>query len=106
MSRKVHLWSEFEKALDRLRRKYPHIDDDLKQTFSTGPSKVDALPGYSHRLWKARMPSRDMGHGKRGGFRVIFYLDPGRDQNTIYLISIYANSLSLAFWLNVWPSSP
>lgn len=38
------------------------------------------------------MPSRDMGHGKRGGFRVIYYLDYGRDPNTIYLITIYAKN--------------
>ncbi len=54
--------------------------------------RLDALPGYSHKLWKARVPSRDMGHGKRGGFRVILYQDPRRDPNTMYLVTIYAKN--------------
>ncbi|OGI39024.1 MAG: hypothetical protein A2140_07925 [Candidatus Muproteobacteria bacterium RBG_16_62_13] len=56
----------------------------------TGPAF--ALPGYSHKLWKMRIPSRDMGKGKRGGFRGIYYFDRERDPPEIHLLTIYAKN--------------
>lgn len=55
---------------------------------------MDALPGYSHKVWKYRVGSRDMGRGKRGGFRIIFYMDPkaAQDPRIIHLLTIYAKN--------------
>jgi len=55
-SPQAHVWPEFEDALARIRRKYPHIDEDIKDSLKDGPKgRMDALPGYSHKLWKYRI---------------------------------------------------
>ncbi len=91
MSVKGRTWPAFDDALEKLRRKYPHIEDDIRDSFEDeGPA--DALPGFSHKLWKKRIPSRDMGKGKRGGFRLIFYCDRERNPPEVHFLTIYAKN--------------
>lgn len=76
----VRLWPGFEDTLKRLERKYPRIKQDIEEAFRGElVGRLDPLPGYSHKLWKYRVASRDMGRGKRGGFRIIFYMEPNQE---------------------------
>jgi len=91
----VHTWPGFEQTLERLERKYPRVRQDLDKAFKSGiVGRLDPLPGYSHKLWKYRVASQDMGRGKQGGFRLIFYMDPdpNRKPAQIYLLTMYAKS--------------
>lgn len=95
MNVEVRTWPAFDDALTRLRRKYPRIDEDVRDAFQGDVGgRLDALPGYSHRLWKYRIASRDMQRGKRGGFRVILYMDPRPETTSkqVHLLTIYAKS--------------
>lgn len=95
MNVEVRTWPGYQDALAKLRRKYPRIDADIAQALQGGPvGRMDALPGYSHKLWKYRVASRDMGRGKRGGFRIIFYMHPDqhKEPKVIHLLTIYAKS--------------
>jgi mRNA-degrading endonuclease RelE of RelBE toxin-antitoxin system len=93
---KVHTWPAFDEALAKLRKKYPRIDEDLHSIVPGHVVRMDPLPGYSHKLWKIRIPSRDMGHGKRGGFRLIVYIDPAKlnpaEPREMHLLTIYAKN--------------
>lgn len=91
----VHTWPGFEQTLEKLERKYPRVRQDLELAFTGGiVGRLDALPGYSHKLWKYRVASQDMQRGKQGGFRVIFYMDPDPNKKPvqIYFLTIYAKS--------------
>jgi mRNA-degrading endonuclease RelE of RelBE toxin-antitoxin system len=90
----IHFSEGFERDLKRLEKKYRHIRDDVREALESPTTRVDAMPGYSHELFKARIPSRDMQRGSRGGFRLLAW----RESNTppapptIYLVTIYAKS--------------
>lgn len=84
-------WPSFDDALQRLKRKYPHIEEDLQKAIAQrAPPR--ALPSYGNKLWKLRTGSRDQGRGKSGGFRVIVYHDRVNDPMHFFLITIYAKS--------------
>lgn len=50
----------------------------------------DAIPGLDGKVFKLRLGSSDMGRGKSGSFRVIYYLLA--PDKTIYLLTIYAKA--------------
>ena len=82
----------FEKEYKKLLKKYP----TLKQTFQTMVQNLKsgitqnakALPGFSHKVYKVRLGDKQK--GKRGGFRVIYFIQ--NSKNIIYLISIFSKS--------------
>jgi len=79
----------FEKQIRRLSRRYPQIRDDLKgfkSDFIRGIGRGDKIPGLKWNVYKARMKSTDMRRGKRGGFRIIYYLQTLKD---VILLTIY-----------------
>jgi mRNA-degrading endonuclease RelE of RelBE toxin-antitoxin system len=83
----------FVEAARRLKRKYPHIQQDLKRLhaiLSTEPTRGVAIPGFSHTVWKIRLASVDMQSGKRGGYRVIYTINP--QEQACYLLTIYAKA--------------
>jgi len=83
----------FNKQLKKLTRRYPNIKADLKrfiQDFKEGRGRGRAIPGLRHKVYKARMKSTDMRRGKRGGFRIIYYLQIA--DGKIIFLSIYAKS--------------
>lgn len=95
MKARLYPLPEFTREVDRLKRKYSHIEDDLQnfyQEFLNNPILMaDALPGFGRKLWKARVGSTDMQRGKSGGFRIIFHFDESRPE-TVHLLSIYPKS--------------
>ena len=80
----------FQKRVKRLKKRYPHIAEDLaglQAILSKNPEEGDAIPGLYNRVRKVRMASTDMKKGKSGGFRVIYYyLDI---EMGLYLLDVY-----------------
>ena len=91
MNYRVESIGVFDRAVKRLARKYRHIAADLRGLIAVlkeNPSAGDAIPGFAHEVWKIRWASSDMQSGKRGGFRVIYALNPAVE--VCYLLYIYA----------------
>jgi len=81
----------FQKNTKKLLKKFPNIKNDcldfiaqLKQGFFVG----DKLKGFDEKVFKVRIGSSDQRKGKRGGFRIIYYVVT--EQQEIYLLTIYA----------------
>ena len=67
------LFSEhFKKQLKRLKKKYPHVKNDLLKVTDTFNIKKEISIGRS--IYKVRIPSTDMQKGKSGGFRSYIYI--------------------------------
>lgn len=86
----------FDKDIERLKKKYPHLEEDIKK-FQENFSKEfylnsDAIPGFERQLWKARIASTDMKRGKSGGFRLIFYYNQTKGADKVQLLNIYPKS--------------
>jgi mRNA-degrading endonuclease RelE of RelBE toxin-antitoxin system len=67
----------FTTFLKRLRKKYPHIQDDLQPLFNQladGETPGDQVPGLQHAVYKVRVRNSDIQKGKSGGYRVLYYL--------------------------------
>lgn len=62
----------FKKQLKKLKKKYPHIKDDLLGIIETFDPSDNLSIGRS--IYKIRIPGTDMNKGKSGGFRVYIYL--------------------------------
>ena len=80
--------AQFDRDLKALRRH----NSSLRENFETFINTFDAeiypvIPGTSGAR-KARMPAK--GRGKRGGYRMIYYLVKG---NTVWLLTIYDKAL-------------
>jgi hypothetical protein len=87
-------WPHLEREIERLARKYPHLEQDLLEAFEAIDSpnvRKDAVPGYHGRLWKLRIRSRDMRRGARGGFRLYLHVEhnPPPQPPTWYAVALY-----------------
>lgn len=83
---------EFQKNLKQLHKKYPHIRDDLQpliDRLENGETPGEQVPGSSYTVYKVRVRSSDQSKGKRGGYRVLYYI---RTPEFIALMSIYSKS--------------
>ena len=90
MSYDVHLTETFQKSIKALKKKYPHIKNDLLDPIGVleqDPSAGDPIPGWNKEIWKVRISSSDVKKGKRGGFRVIYFRKAG--EMKIYLLAAY-----------------
>lgn len=82
----------FIKALKRLKKKYPHVDDDLKpliKVLEQGNTPGDQIPGIGYPVYKERLRNSDAQRGQRGGYRVIYYV---RTSEALFLIYIYTKT--------------
>jgi mRNA-degrading endonuclease RelE of RelBE toxin-antitoxin system len=90
MTYDVHLTETFQKSIKALKKKYPHVKDDLLgqiKTLEEGPSAGDPIPGWNKEVWKARVASSDVKKGKRGGYRLIYFWKTG--EMKVYLLVAY-----------------
>jgi len=90
MSYEIYLPQTFQKCVTRLKKKFPHIKDDLSplfQNLQNNPEAGDPIPGWHRKIWKVRVSSRDLKRGKSGGFRVIYAWTAG--QPILYPLFIY-----------------
>ena len=90
--RKVILSPRFLKELERLERKYPRVIDEVSALVSQlnqGQQPGDKIVGVGYDAYKVRLKNPSSGRGKRGGFRVIYYVHLA---NQIFMLSIYAKN--------------
>jgi mRNA-degrading endonuclease RelE of RelBE toxin-antitoxin system len=90
MSYDVHLTDTFQKSVKALKKKYPHVKDDLLgqiKVLEEDPSAGDPIPGWNKEIWKVRVASSDVRKGKRGGYRLIYLWKA--DEIKIYLLVAY-----------------
>lgn len=67
------LFSEhFKKQLKKLKKKYPHVKDDLLNYLKKFDHNNEISIGRS--IYKVRIASQDMNKGKSGGFRSYLYV--------------------------------
>ena len=89
---RVELARFFVKALKYLRKKCPHIVEDVQPLIArleSGETPGDQMQGTKYTVYKARLKSSDQAKGKRGGFRAIYYI---KAHDVVFLVTIYAKS--------------
>lgn len=72
---KVSFAVAFQKAIKRLRKKYPRIRDDVQpliNQLSLGETPGDQIQATGYTVYKVRLSNRDTKRGKSGGYRVIY----------------------------------
>lgn len=82
----------FDNAKNKLKKKYHNIDNDYKaliEHLKQGVFQGDKLQGFPDDTYKVRVASTDQKKGKRGGFRIIYYVVTN---DTVYLLTIYAKA--------------
>lgn len=82
----------FRRAFKKLRKKYPHIGDDIQpllEQLEQSETPGDRIQGLNAVIYKVRVPNRDAQRGKSGGYRVIYYL---HTETFIFLVEIYSKS--------------
>jgi mRNA-degrading endonuclease RelE of RelBE toxin-antitoxin system len=92
MPTRVLFAPEFERGLTRLSRKYPSVIreiDRLVTQLQTDERPGDKIPGVGYDVYKMRLKNPAASRGKRGGFRVIYYVQVA---DLIYLIAIYSKT--------------
>jgi len=89
----INLISYFRRDIKKLLKKYPNIHKNclpLLDQLEKGVFEGDKLQGFDNKMFKARVGSSDQKKGKRGGFRVIYYVSAPK--KIVYLFSIYAKA--------------
>ena len=82
----------FLRRLNNLRKKYPHVRNDLEpvlKLLQQGDTPGDQIQGIGYPVYKLRLRNSDTPKGKSGGYRIIYYL---RTSDVIILITIYAKT--------------
>jgi len=69
---KIFLSKHFKNQLQKLKKKYPKIKNDISQKFENLNLKNEVHIGRS--IYKIRIKSTDQNKGKSGGFRSYIYL--------------------------------
>jgi len=90
MTYDVELTETFQKSIKALKKKYPHVKDDLFgliKRLEENPFVGDPIPGWNKEIWKVRVASSDIKKGKRGGYRLIYFWKSG--EMKIYLLMVY-----------------
>jgi mRNA-degrading endonuclease RelE of RelBE toxin-antitoxin system len=94
---RIEFSDEFLAAVKKLRKRYRHIEDDLRPLISQlkrGEHPGDLLQGTTfegttYQVYKERLPNRDAQRGKSGGYRAIYYL---QSQALTIMVTIYSKS--------------
>jgi mRNA-degrading endonuclease RelE of RelBE toxin-antitoxin system len=90
MSYEIYLPQTFQRCIKHLKKKFPHLKDDLIYLFQNlkkDPGLGDPIPGWNRKIWKMRASSRDLKRGKSGAFRVIYAWTSG--ERVIYPLFVY-----------------
>ncbi len=89
----INTTSTFRRSVRKLSKKYHSLKKDLLSLLDIleqGDLPGAPVSGFSGTIYKVRIQSSDQKRGKRGGFRVIYFVD----QNTqdIWLLTVYAKA--------------
>lgn len=92
----VHVTPNFEQSFRKLRKKYPKMNEDLRELLDEIEENGllgDEIPGVlssDNKIYKKRMKNTNAHKGKSGGFRVIHYLVT--NSNDVFLLEIYSEN--------------
>jgi mRNA-degrading endonuclease RelE of RelBE toxin-antitoxin system len=81
----------FKGQLKRLSHRYRRIRSDLQpllDRLSAGETPGDRIQVPNHVLYKVRVRNTDAARGKRGGYRIIYYVQA---ECEILLVAIYSS---------------
>ncbi len=84
--------AEFVHNLRELAKRYRHIKSDVQpviEQLHSGQILGDQVPGTPYTIYKVRVRNSDSQKGKRGGYRLLYYL---RTPTKILLVTIYSKS--------------
>lgn len=90
MSYKVVLPPTFKKCVKRLKKRFPHVSDDVTQMIHQlvqNPTLGVIIPGGSGAR-KIRVRNSDAKKGKRSGYRLIYYVQENPNP-TLYPLLLY-----------------
>jgi len=82
----------FRNNLRALAKRYRSIRKDVEpvlEQLAIGKVLGDQVPGVGYPVYKVRVPNRDSQRGKRGGYRLLYYL---QTETSVLLITIYSKS--------------
>ena len=88
----VEVTSTFRRNLRSLVKKYRSIQSDVKlvvEQLEQGELPGDQVPEIGYEVFKVRVRNRDIQKGKRGGYRLIYYV---KTTDRILLLTIYPKS--------------
>ena len=90
MSYEIYLPQTFQRCIKFLKKKFPHIKNDLFSLFQNlqkDSELGDSIPGWNRKIWKIRASSKDLRRGKSGAFRVIYAWTSG--ERVVYPLFVY-----------------
>ena len=84
MNYRLIFTAQFDRDLKALRKHNPGLREDFEAFIKTFDAEIHPIIPRTSGARKARVPAK--GRGKRGGYRMIYYLVKG---NTVWLITMY-----------------
>jgi mRNA-degrading endonuclease RelE of RelBE toxin-antitoxin system len=93
MSYNVVLAPSFKQSVKKLQKRFRHVKDDVGvavRVLLQTPRLGVVIPGGSG-VRKLRVRNTDLSKGKRGGYRLLYYIED-QPVPTIYLLLLYAKS--------------
>lgn len=88
----VELSRRFRKDVKHLRKKYPHVREDVQgfiDRLEAGETPGNQVQHIHYTVYKVRLINSDVQRGKSGGYRVVYYI---KTAERILLITIYTKS--------------
>jgi mRNA-degrading endonuclease RelE of RelBE toxin-antitoxin system len=88
----VRFTPEFKRNLHALARKYRNIRSDIEPVIDqlqSGQRPGDQVPGVGYAIFKVRVRNTDAAKGKRGGYRLIYYVAL---PTAIILVTVYSKT--------------
>jgi mRNA-degrading endonuclease RelE of RelBE toxin-antitoxin system len=92
MTIRVVFSSFFIQVIKRLQKKYPHVLNDIQPLIlqiEAGQTPGDRLQGLPYVVFKERVKNTDAAKGKRGGYRVIYYV---KVAEVVIILTAYSKS--------------
>jgi len=87
MSYRIEVTDHFKKEAKRIAKKYPSLKTELSDLFSTLEQDPQMGTSLGNQVFKIRLAISSKGKGKRGGARVITYVQI--NDQVVLLLSIY-----------------
>ncbi len=82
----------FKRQLKRLARHNRHIRADIQpviEQLEAGETPGDQIRGLDYRIYKVRVRNTGSKRGKRGGYRIIYWL---REDDDLLLVTVYSKT--------------
>ena len=89
---RVGFTPEFKRNLRQLAKKYRHIKSDLQEILdelADGKKPGDQIPRVRYEVYEVRAKNSDAQRGKRGGYRLIYYV---KSASELALVTVYSKT--------------